>query len=147
MGFRGVPDPVRLLTKLGRLKASGYQRMHCSAALRTVALLVVAVLVGPAITECAGWAVSAAGRHLCCGNRGGMASETRMTECCAKPAQSNDATPPETQTARPVLTLLGPHFVPAGDTFAARTPVPCDTFVSRRAAVVPLYLQQASLLI
>ena len=120
--------------------------MHRSSALRTVALLVVAVLVGPAITECAGWIASAAGRHLCCGSRG-MASETRMTDCCAKPAQSSDATPPDTQTARPVLTLLGPHFVPAGDIFAARTPVPCDTFVSRRAAVVPLYLQQASLLI
>jgi hypothetical protein len=108
---------------------------------------VVAILVGPAITECVGWVASAAGRHLCCGNRGAMASETRMTPCCAKPAQSSDATPPDTQIARPVLTLLGPHLVPASDTFVARTPVPFDTFGPRRAAVVPLYLQQASLLI
>jgi hypothetical protein len=147
MGCPGAPGPVRLLTEPGRLKASGCQRMHRSAALRTVALLVVAILVGPALTECVGWVASAAGRHHCCGNRGAMASETRMTPCCAKPAPSSDATPPDTQTTRPVLTLLGPHFVPASDPFVARTPVPLDAFVPRRAAVVPLYLQQSSLLI
>ena len=130
-----------MLTEAGRLKASGYRRMH-----RFAALLVIGVLVTPAITECVGL-VSAGGRHACCANLGGMASETTLTPCCGRSEQSNDATPPETQTTRPVLTLLGPHFVPASDAFVARTPIPLDTFVPRRAAVVPLYLQQASLLI
>jgi hypothetical protein len=121
--------------------------MHRSVALRTVALLVVAVLVAPAITECAGWADSAAGRHICCGNRGGMAPETRMTDCCAMSEQSNDAAPPDTQTARPALKLLDPHVVPVVDAGAARTPIPVESFAARMAAGVPFYIQQASLLI
>ena len=115
-------------------------------AVRIAAALVVGVLVAPAITECAGWA-SAAGRHICCGNRGGMAPETRMTDCCAMSEQSNDAAPPDTQAARPTLTLLNPHIVPVVDPSAVRTPIPVESFAARTASVVPIYLQQASLLI
>jgi hypothetical protein len=108
---------------------------------------VVTVLVAPALTECAGWAASDAGRHICCGDRGGMAPETRMIDCCAMSEQSNDATPPDPQIARPVLKLVDAHFVPLADTLAARTPISIEDVSARRAAVVPLYLRQASLLI
>ena len=111
-----------------------------------VAVLVVAVLVAPALTECAGWATSAAGRHICCGTRGGMAPETRITDCCAMSEQSNDATPPDAQIARPVLKLVNLPFVPF-DTLAPRTPISVGDGAARRAGVVPLYLRQASLLI
>jgi hypothetical protein len=113
---------------------------------RAVALLVVAVLVGPAITECVGWA-SAYGRHACCANLGGLASETTLTPCCGRSEQSNDAAPPETQAAGPSLKLLAPHFAEFADPGAMRAPIPVESFAARRAAVVPLYLQQASLLI
>ena len=76
MGYHGVIVPVKLLTKAGRLKASGYRPMH-----RLIAVLVIGVLVAPALTECAGWAASAAGRHVCCANRDGMASDTSVTAC------------------------------------------------------------------
>jgi hypothetical protein len=114
---------------------------------RLLAVLVVTALVVPALTECAGWASSDAGRHICCGNRGGMASDTRMTDCCAMSQQSNDATPPDAQIARPVLKLVDPQFAPFTDTFAARAPIPVEDVTARSAAVVPLYLRQASLLI
>ena len=104
----------------------------------------VGVLVAPAIAECAGWA---AGRHPCCANRGGMASETALTPCCGMSEQSNDAAPPETQAAGPSLKLLAPHFAAFVDPGAVRMPIPVESFAARRAAVVPLYLQQASLLI
>jgi hypothetical protein len=130
MACRGARAPVRLLTKQ-----------------RVLAALVVTVLVAPALTECAGWAVSAAGRHVCCGNRGGMAPETRMTDCCAMSEQSNEATPPDAQSARPFLKLVDLHFLPLADTLAARPPISLEHAAARRAAVVPLYLRQASLLI
>ena len=132
MACHGARAPVRLLTKR-----------------RVLAVLVVTVLIAPALTECAGWAVSAAGRHICCGNRGGTAPETRMTDCCAMSEQSNDATPPDAQIARSTLKLVNLQFVPLVDTLAARTPIsiPVDDVAARRAAVVPLYLRQASLLI
>lgn len=130
MDCHGALVPVRSLTKI-----------------RVVALVVVGFLVAPAITECAGWAASATGRHICCGNRGGMASETRMTDCCAMSEQSSDTAPPETQASRPSLKLLTPHFVPVVDIGALRAPIPDESFTARRAPVVPLYLQQASLLI
>jgi len=109
--------------------------------------LVVTVLVAPALTECVAWAASDAGRHICCGNRGGMAPETRMTDCCAMSEQSNDATPPDAQIARPLLKLTNLHFVSLGDAPVSRVPVTVENVAARRAAVVPLYLQQASLLI
>jgi hypothetical protein len=112
-----------------------------------LAALVVTVLVAPALTACAGWAVAAAGRHICCGNRDGMASETRMTDCCAMSEPSSDATLPDAQITRPVLKLVALHFVPLGDTLAARTPIPVEDVTARQVAVVPLYLRQASLLI
>lgn len=130
MACHGARAPVRLLTKQ-----------------RLLVALVVTVLVAPALTECAGWAVSAAGRHICCGNGGGMAPETRMTDCCAVSEQSNDATPPDPQIARGALKLVDLHFVPLADTLAARTPISVEDAAARRAAVVPLYLRQASLLI
>ena len=130
MACHGAPVPVRLLTRR-----------------RLLAALVVTVLVAPALTECAGWAVSAAGRHICCGARGGMAPETRMTDCCAMSEQSNDATPPDAQIARPVLKLADLHVVLLADPLAARTPFAIEDVALRRAAVVPLYLRQASLLI
>ena len=132
---------MRLLTEAGRLKASGYRHMH-----RFAALLVIGVLVAPAITECVGL-VSAGGRHACCANLGGMASETTLTPCCGRSEQSNDAAPPETQAAGPSLKLLAPHFVEFADPGAMRAPIPVESFAVRRAAVVPLYLQQSSLLI
>jgi hypothetical protein len=117
-----------------------------TTASRTVALLVVAILVGPAITECVGLA-SAGGRHACCANLGGMASEPTLTPCCSRSEQSNDAAPPETQAAGPSLKLLVPHFAEFTEPGAMRAPIPVESFAARRAAVVPLYLQQASLLI
>jgi hypothetical protein len=124
MDCHGATAPVRLLTN------------------RLVAVLVIGVLAVPAIAECAGWA---AGRHPCCANRGGMAPETALTPCCGMSEQSNDAAPPETQTAGPSLKLLTPHFAALADPGAVRMPV--ESSAARRAAVVPLYLQQASLLI
>jgi hypothetical protein len=77
-----------------------------------------------------------------------MAPETSMKACCGMSEQSNEAAPPETQNTRAPLKLLGAHFAPVAlSPFASRTVVPGDTSSSRRAAVVPLYLQQASLLI
>ena len=114
---------------------------------RVLAALIVAVLVAPALTECAGWGEFEAGRHICCGNRGGMASESRMTDCCAMSQPSTDATPPDAQMARPMLKLVDLQFVPLGDGLAARTPVSVEDGAARRAAVVPLYLRPASLLI
>ena len=111
---------------------------------RLAAVLVIGVLVAPAITECAGWA---AGRHPCCANRGGMAPETALTPCCGMSEQANDATPPETQAAGPSLKLLTTHFAVLVDPGAVRMPIPVESFAARRAAVVPLYLQQSSLLI
>ena len=62
--------------------------------------------------------------------------------------QSNETTPPETQAARTPLKLLGPHFVPvAVSSLSSRTVLPGESSSLRRASVVPLYLQQASLLI
>jgi hypothetical protein len=113
---------------------------------RLVAVLVIGVLVAPALTECAGWAASAAGRHVCCANRDGMAPETSVTACCGMSEQSSDAAPTETQGARPSLKLLAPHFAALVDPGAVRAPIPVDSFAARRAAV-PLYLQQVSLLI
>ena len=126
MDCRGATGPVRLLIN------------------RLVAVLVIGVLAVPAIIECAGWA---AGRHPCCVNRGGMAPETALTPCCGMSEQSNDAAPPETQAAGRALKLLTPHFAALVDPGAVRVPIPVESFAARRAAVVPLYLQQASLLI
>ena len=111
---------------------------------RLVAVLVIGVLVAPALSECVGWA---AGRHACCANRGGMAPETALTPCCGMSEQSNDTAPPEARTAGPSLKLLVPHFAALVDPGVVRVPIPIDSFTVRRAAVVPLYLQQASLLI
>ena len=130
MVCRGERAPVRSLTR---------QRM--------LAALVVAVLAAPALTECAGWASSAVGRHICCGDRGGMAPETRMTDCCAMSEQSNDATPPDAPITRPILKLVDLHFAPLADTLVARTRIVVGDLAGRPAAVVPLYLRQASLLI
>jgi len=117
-------------------------------ALRTAALVVVGVLVAPAITECAGWSLSAAGRHACCRDRGAMATETSMRACCGMSEQSSETATPEIQAARTPLKLLGPDVVPMGvSVFTSRALLPGEWSSLRRAAVVPLYLQQASLLI
>jgi hypothetical protein len=117
-------------------------------ALRTAALFVVGALVAPAIAECAGWSSSAVGRHACCRDRGAMATETSMRACCGMSEQSSETAPPETQAARTPLKLFGPHVVPmAVSAFASRTLLPGESSSLRRASVVPLYLQQASLLI
>lgn len=130
---------MRSLTEAGRLKASGYQRMH-----RLAAFLVIGVLVVPAITDCVGWAT---GRHACCANRGGLAPQTALTPCCGMSEQSNDAAPPEAQAAGPSLKLLAPDFAVLVDPGAMRVPILVESSAARRAPIVPLYLQQASLLI
>jgi hypothetical protein len=116
-----------------------------SLALRTLALFIVGVLMAPAISECAGWSASAAGRHVCCADRGGLAPETSVADCCAMSDSSSNAAPPETQATRTPIKLLGLHVALVSDSSAARTPIPTET--SRRASGVPLYLRQASLLI
>jgi hypothetical protein len=116
-------------------------------ALRSVALLLVAVLVVPAIGECAGWIAAAAGRHACCGARGGVAPETSMTDCCTMSDPSSEAGPPELQAARPSLKLLGPLFTPVLTPAVVRVPIPWQSNATPRTPVVPRYLQQASLLI
>ena len=131
MDCRGVIAPARSLTRY---------------TVRLIALLVVGVLLEPTITECAAWAVSAAGGHACCANSG-MAPETALTPCCGMSEQSNDAAPPEAQAAGPSLKLLSPHFAALVDPGAVRILIPVESFAARSAAVVPLYLQQASLLI
>jgi hypothetical protein len=112
---------------------------------RIIALSVVAVMVGPAITECAGWSMSAAGRHVCCADRGLPAPETNIAACCGMSDTAGSPTPSETQAARPPVKSPGLPVVLLTDSSAARTPVPTESL--RRAAVVPLYLRQASLLI
>jgi hypothetical protein len=114
--------------------------------IRLIALLAVGVLLEPTITECAAWAASAAGSHACCANSG-MAPETALTPCCGMSEQSNDAAPPETRAAGPSLKLLAPLFAALVDPGAVRMPIPVESSAARRAAVVPLYLRQASLLI
>ena len=122
--------------------------MHRALFSRLVALFVVGVLVTPAIAECAGWAASAVGRHACCAKRAGMASETTMKACCGMSQQSTEAAPGETQITRTSLKLLGAHFIsiPASSV-SSRTLILGDLPAPRRPAAVPLYLQQASLLI
>jgi hypothetical protein len=62
--------------------------------------------------------------------------------------QSNEAAPPDTQITRTPLKLLGAHFAfVTVSTPSSRTLIPGELSSLRRAAVVPLYLQQASLLI
>jgi hypothetical protein len=136
MDSAGARALVRSLTKIAPR----------ALALRTAALVVVGALVVPAITECAGW-IAAANGHSCCANRGGMAAETSLKACCGVSEQSNEATPTETQTTRTPLKLLSPHFAPAVAPFSSRTLLPGEPSSLRRAAFVPLYLQQASLLI
>jgi hypothetical protein len=131
MDYHGAIVLVRLLTKFTA---------------RTVALLVVAILVAPAITECAAWAISASGRHACCANRG-MASETSMRPCCGMSQQSSEAAPTETQTVRTPLKLIAPQFASVAASFSSRALTLGDSSSLHRASVVPLYLQQASLLI
>jgi len=131
MDCRGARVPVRSLNKQ-----------------RVLAALVMAVLIVPAITECAGWAAFSADRHICCGNRGGMAPDTRMTDCCAMSEQASDATPPDAQIARPMLKLVDLQVVSFDGRLAAHMPTSADVVAAaHRAAVVPLYLRQASLLI
>jgi hypothetical protein len=118
-----------------------------TVALRTAALVVVGVMVAPAIAECAGW-TSAVGRHACCRDRGPLAPETRMTNCCAMSEQSTDGAPPETSPARTPLKLLSPHLAPVAlSSFSSHAVLPGESCSLRRASVVPLYLQQAPLLI
>jgi hypothetical protein len=62
--------------------------------------------------------------------------------------QSDDAAPPETRLTRTSVKLLSPHFAPfAVSACSSHTGLPGESSSLRRAAVVPLYLQQASLLI
>ncbi len=129
MVCRGATVPVRWLTKI-----------------RSVALLVVGILVLPAIVECTNWSAAAEDRHICC-KRGESASQTALTDCCAMSPQSNGAAPPETQAVRPPLKLLISHFVPFIDPGVSRVAIPSESLAARPAFVVPLYIQQASLLI
>lgn len=118
-------------------------RMRSVAGL--VVLLLVAPAAGPAFAACAGWSASAADRHACCAGRGDLASEASITNCCAASEQSNGGAPPERQAA---LSLLGADVSPVADWFLpSRTPVLTISSASRHATLVPLYLQQASLLI
>jgi hypothetical protein len=115
-------------------------------ALRTVAVCVIGILVVPAIAECAGW-TAAATRHSCCANRGGTVPETSLKACCGMSEQSDEATPTETRITRTPLKLLSPHVAPFAVSFSSRALLPGESSSVRRASVVPLYLQQASLLI
>ena len=76
-----------------------------------------------------------------------MTPETSLKACCGVSEQSNEATPTETQTTRTPLKLLSPHFAPTVSPYLSRTFLPGEPSSPRRAAFVPLYLQQASLLI
>jgi hypothetical protein len=116
---------------------------------RLVAIVLVGALAAPAITECAGWSALAADRHACCAGRGDLASEASVTNCCANSEQSNDVAPPESQAARPLFKhLLGADVSPVADLFLpSRTPLLTVSSAARGAALVPLYLQQTSLLI
>ena len=129
MACRGATVPVRWLTKI-----------------RSVTLLVVGILVLPAIVECTGWSAATENRHICC-KRGEAASQTALTDCCAMSPQSNGAAPPETQLIRPALKLLISHFGPFLDPGVSRLAIPSESLVARPAFAVPLYLQQAPLLI
>lgn len=111
-------------------------------------LLLVAAAAGPAFAACAGWSASAADRHACCAGRGDLASEASITNCCAASEQSNDVAPPESQAALSLLKLLGTDVSPVPDLFLpSHTPVLTVSSAAHRATLVPLYLQQASLLI
>ena len=148
MDSAGARAPVRSLTRFIIRIAALRAVAPRTAALRSVALFIVVALVAPAIVECAGWSSSAVGRHACCRDRGPLAPETRMTNCCAMSEQSNEGAPPETQPVRTPLKLLGPHVVPVAlSGVSSRTLLPGESSWLRRAAIVPLYLQQASLLI
>ena len=119
--------------------------MHRALASRLVALFVVGVIMAPAIGECAGWAASAAGRHACCAKRGTMVPETSLTACCGMSEESSETAPAQTQITRTSL-KFDSHFV----AIAVLTPSPSalpDSPALRRGSPVPLYLQQASLLI
>jgi len=143
MDSAGARGPARSLTKF-TIRTAALR----TAAPRTVALFIVVVLLAPAITECAGWSLSAAGRHACCRDRGAMATETSMRACCGMSEESSETAPPETQAARTPLQLLVPHFVPVAlSSFSSHALLPGVSSSLRRASVVPLYLQQASLLI
>ena len=124
----------------------GFMRPH---AVRFMALIFAGLLVAPAIAECAGWALSEAGRHVCCANRGEMASETSMTDCCGISQQSNDAVPPDTQEGRVSFKLLGSPFAQFADLLLSwRSPFFNESsFAPRLTSFVPLYLRQGSLLI
>jgi hypothetical protein len=140
MDSAGARGPARSLTKT---RTSAPRTL----AFRTIAVCIVGLLMAPAIIESAGWS-SAAGRHACCRDRGPLAPETRMTNCCAMSEQSNEGAPPETQPVRTTLKLLAPQVVPVAlSTFASQALLPGESSSLRRAAIVPLYLQQASLLI
>jgi hypothetical protein len=122
--------------------------MHRALFSRLVALFVVGVIMAPAIGECAGWSASAAGRHACCAKRGSMAPETSMTACCGMSEESSETAPAQTQLTRTPLKLLGAHFAPvAVSPLASHTLIPGESSSLPRSAIVPLYLQQASLLI
>ena len=62
--------------------------------------------------------------------------------------QSAETAPAETQITRTPVKLFGPHFAPVDvSTFSSRTLGLSESPGFVRASVVPLYLQQASLLI
>jgi hypothetical protein len=112
--------------------------------LRLFALVVVAVIVAPAITECTAWAILA--RHACCANRDGLPSETSMTSCCGMSQQSTDSTLPDAQSIRAALKPVAQPVTSPVDLPGFHTVRRLDSVVAR-PATVPLYLQQASLLI
>jgi hypothetical protein len=112
--------------------------------IRFVAIVLAGFLIAPAIVECA--LLSANGSHACCANRGALAPETTMTACCGMSQQANDAVPPNPQPAGPSLKLLS-TAVTSYVGMDVRMRIPSDAFAARPAAVVPLYLRQASLLI
>ena len=141
MDSAGARGPARSLTKT---RTSAPRTITLPA----IAVCLVGLLVAPEIIESAGWWSLAAGRHACCRDRGPLAPETRMTNCCGMSEQSNEGAPPETQPARTPLKLLAQHCVPVAlSSFSSHTLLPGESSSLRRAAIVPLYLQQASLLI
>jgi hypothetical protein len=113
--------------------------------IRFVALVVAGLFIAPAITECALRAASS-DSHACCAKRGTLAPEPTVTACCRIAAQSSDAAPAQAQAAAPSLRLVTAAFASFVNP-GMRAPIPADAFSARPAAVVPLYLLQASLLI
>ena len=118
---------------------------------KVVALLLAGLFVVSAAStawaHCGGWSPSVADRHACC-RTGAMASESRVTACCAMSEQSDDQGPLEGRFAAVPLQMvrhISASF--ATVTLPAAVVAPRAAVFLLRPSSVPLYLRQVSLLI